>query len=144
MVRWTLFAGACLVALASGCAVDQGGDDYGSGSAELRGGRRCDSARRTYVSHDPGECALIRFTCAVGQTAFSDECGCGCETACTQTALCIIGYHWDDTSCSCVPDQGGGGPRCGDHHCGSGQVCCNSSCGICTPPGGFCTQQVCI
>jgi hypothetical protein len=33
--------------------------------------------------------------------------------------------------------------KCGAVTCGSGQVCCNASCGICTPPGGVCTQQVC-
>ena len=41
--------------------------------------------------------------------------------------------------------RGGGGPgvRCGDGRCGAGEVCCNASCGICTPPDGVCTQQVC-
>ncbi|KAL7559231.1 hypothetical protein ACA910_013120 [Epithemia clementina (nom. ined.)] len=28
--------------------------------------------------------------------------------------------------------------------CPVGQVCCNSSCGICTPPGGLCIQLACI
>jgi hypothetical protein len=32
---------------------------------------------------------------------------------------------------------------CGPTVCKVGDVCCNSSCGICTPPGGFCTMQVC-
>jgi hypothetical protein len=32
---------------------------------------------------------------------------------------------------------------CGPVTCPKGQVCCNSSCGICTPPGGFCTMQYC-
>jgi hypothetical protein len=27
--------------------------------------------------------------------------------------------------------------------CGQGLVCCNASCGICTEPGGVCTQQFC-
>lgn len=35
------------------------------------------------------------------------------------------------------------GPACGTATCASGQVCCNPSCGICTPPGGACTQQFC-
>jgi hypothetical protein len=38
---------------------------------------------------------------------------------------------------------GGGGVACGKAKCAGGQVCCNASCGICTPPGGVCTQQVC-
>lgn len=76
-----------------------------------------DDPTKTYVSHDPGQCALIRFACAENQTPFSDECGCGCQTT--------------------------AGEACGAVTCESGQVCCNASCGICTPPDGFCTQQVC-
>lgn len=37
----------------------------------------------------------------------------------------------------------GTGPACGSKTCPAGQVCCNASCGICTPPGYMCTQQVC-
>lgn len=38
----------------------------------------------------------------------------------------------------------GGGVQCGDTVCrGRRNTCCNASCGICTEPGGFCTQQVC-
>jgi predicted secreted protein len=33
--------------------------------------------------------------------------------------------------------------KCGSNVCAAGQVCCNASCGICTPPGGYCTQQAC-
>ena len=32
---------------------------------------------------------------------------------------------------------------CGDGFCPAGQVCCNDSCGICTEPGGYCTEQFC-
>ncbi len=32
---------------------------------------------------------------------------------------------------------------CGDVTCVPGEVCCNESCGICTPPGGVCIQTVC-
>lgn len=32
---------------------------------------------------------------------------------------------------------------CGSNMCRNGDVCCNESCGICAPPGGSCTQQVC-
>lgn len=32
---------------------------------------------------------------------------------------------------------------CGGNTCGPGTFCCNRSCGICAPLGGFCTQQVC-
>jgi hypothetical protein len=35
------------------------------------------------------------------------------------------------------------GVPCGPKTCAAGQVCCNASCGICTPPDGVCTQQLC-
>jgi hypothetical protein len=35
------------------------------------------------------------------------------------------------------------GLPCGTATCKNGDVCCNASCGICTPPGGACTQQIC-
>jgi hypothetical protein len=38
----------------------------------------CDVPGRTYVSRDPEQCATIRFVCAEGQSAFFDDCGCGC------------------------------------------------------------------
>ena len=31
-----------------------------------------------YVSTDPAACARLRFFCMAGETAFSNECGCGC------------------------------------------------------------------
>ncbi|HKQ69318.1 MAG TPA: hypothetical protein VJT73_08265 [Polyangiaceae bacterium] len=33
--------------------------------------------------------------------------------------------------------------QCGARTCPEGQVCCNSSCGLCTLPGGTCTQELC-
>lgn len=42
-------------------------------------------------------------------------------------------------------DAGPGGMRepCGPVTCDVGQVCCNSSCGICTPPGAGCVAIAC-
>jgi len=37
----------------------------------------------------------------------------------------------------------GPGDRCGNHFCPQGEVCCNESCGICTPPDGYCTREFC-
>lgn len=37
----------------------------------------------------------------------------------------------------------GTGAECGGKRCAPGEVCCNKSCGICTPPGGVCTQELC-
>lgn len=36
-----------------------------------------------------------------------------------------------------------GGQPCNQTVCGPNQFCCNHSCSICAPRGGFCTQQVC-
>jgi hypothetical protein len=35
------------------------------------------------------------------------------------------------------------GVTCGQNRCAAGEFCCNESCGICAPQGGFCTQQIC-
>ena len=35
------------------------------------------------------------------------------------------------------------GERCGPKTCAVGEVCCNESCGICTPPDGACIQLFC-
>lgn len=40
-------------------------------------------------------------------------------------------------------DQAFKGEACGNTVCGKGTFCCNASCSICAPNGGFCTQQFC-
>ncbi len=60
-----------------------------------------------------------------------------------------------DPTDDCDPNNGGadcigicigGTPpvTCGSVTCPSGQVCCNASCGICTPPGFGCIQIACL
>ncbi|HLD07494.1 MAG TPA: beta-propeller domain-containing protein, partial [Candidatus Peribacterales bacterium] len=34
-----------------------------------------------YISKDPDQCALVRFSCVEGTEAFSLSCGCGCKPA---------------------------------------------------------------
>jgi hypothetical protein len=36
------------------------------------------------------------------------------------------------------------GEACGHTHCQPDEVCCNDSCGICTPPGGLCPMIACV
>jgi hypothetical protein len=36
-----------------------------------------------------------------------------------------------------------GGQVCLDKICGDDEYCCNPTCGVCAPIGGFCTDQVC-
>jgi len=44
--------------------------------------KKCDynDPTRRYVSRDPNECPAILFFCNEGETAFFNECGCGCVT----------------------------------------------------------------
>jgi hypothetical protein len=42
------------------------------------------------------------------------------------------------------PIRPGTGEACGPARCASDQICCNESCGICTPRGGACTKQFCV
>jgi hypothetical protein len=95
------------------------------------------------------------------------DCGGLCE--CNALGLCVSGSVWDDSPdvCGCVPatnpcaatlcptgttcevmDGAGvcisdGTEACGSSTCAKGDVCCNPSCGVCTAPGMFCTQQAC-
>ena len=72
--------------------------------------------------------------------------------------LCPDGYSCvDDPSDRCDPDNGGAdcpgickqdkgkpvGEACNQVTCHAGDYCCNYSCSICAPEGGFCTQQIC-
>lgn len=57
-----------------------------------------------------------------------------------ETVLCKTGYSCKevDGKPTCVP-----GTRCGPNVCEVGEVCCNYSCGICTPPDGVCITLWC-
>jgi hypothetical protein len=98
---------------------------------------------------------------------------CGGMCVCNAMGLCVDGFVWDESPeiCGCVPVDGGDvhpcaavlcpvnstcelqngeavcvpadAQQCGNATCDAGQVCCNWSCGICTPPDGACTQQFC-
>jgi hypothetical protein len=79
----------------------------------------------------------------------SDSCdpargGADCSGVChcVENVLCVRGTHFDGSAavCACVPDDGS---ACGPTSCGEGMVCCNASCGICTPPGYACIQIAC-
>jgi hypothetical protein len=68
---------------------------------------------------------------------------CGGLCTCIETVACIRGSHFDSdpTVCACVPDQAP--VTCGKATCPTGQLCCNASCGVCTPPGFVCSQIAC-
>lgn len=77
---------------------------------------------------------------------------------CPAVPMCVEGMHpcaattcasgsrceSHDGQAQCIPvEPAGGGVACGRATCEPGMVCCNASCGICTPPDGVCTQQAC-
>jgi hypothetical protein len=62
--------------------------------------------------------------------------------------LALVGCHKGSGPSSGATSEGheqpaAQGPACGTIACAVGEVCCNASCSICTPPDGMCTQQVC-
>ena len=138
------------------CDPDEGGADCGGVCRREPRGACHRDRDRIYVSRDPDVCATVRFVCEVGQQAFFDHCGCGCEPAPLEqcgTVTCGPGLVCCNASCGiCTPPDGfciqiacepEVGVPCGPNTCAVGEVCCNASCGICTPPDGFCTQQFC-
>lgn len=64
------------------CEDVDGGEDRGHHGHPRKPGKpgKCKDDGRSYVSHDPNQCAAILFQCGDGQTAFFDECGCGCSS----------------------------------------------------------------
>jgi eight-cysteine-cluster-containing protein len=72
-----------------------------------------------YGCYSQASCGCVGHKCAFGRDAALARCLAGCK------------------------NQGGGGTPCGPATCAPGDVCCNASCGICTPPGGVCIQVVC-
>ncbi len=70
----------------------------------------------------------------VTQAALEAGCKVDCPK-CPKGAVCKLA----PCTVTCPPKA----TPCGNTVCKNGDVCCNASCGICTPPGGVCTQQAC-
>jgi hypothetical protein len=142
-----MFAAMFVGSLIVGCAasVDRGeGDNATSDESALKGGCRmwcpkcppnkvCPKIACHEICHgkDKTGVACGPNTCAAGDVCCNESCGictppggmCTqqfCEPSsgtCTQTALCIIGYTWDDKSCSCVPSAPSAGNCTTDADC---------------------------
>jgi hypothetical protein len=71
------------------------------------------------------------------------DCGGLCECNVGPLIDCAPDRVFDDSPgvCACVPLAQG--EACGPNTCAAGEVCCNASCGICTPPDGACIQIAC-
>ncbi|KAK1778021.1 hypothetical protein QBC45DRAFT_329337 [Copromyces sp. CBS 386.78] len=76
----------------------------------------------------------------------SVRCTYGCEVINNQ-AVCVEPPAEDLASDNALSPEADNtsvkGKKCGVATCGLGQECCNASCGLCVPIGGFCTQQIC-
>jgi hypothetical protein len=112
----------------------------------------------------PGHCGgFAGFTCDEGYVCdYAVEDGCGFADAlgtcvlrpdvCPAVVMPVCGCNGETYGNDCERLQAGVGlahdgpcesANCGLNVCGAGEYCCNESCGICAPEGGFCTQQVC-
>lgn len=65
---------------------------------------------------------------------------------CKRNETCVIRDNLISPGCPGCPEFIRCKQRetCGNTTCPENQVCCNPSCGICTPPGGGCTYQLCV
>ncbi|KAK0631198.1 hypothetical protein B0T14DRAFT_417318 [Immersiella caudata] len=86
--------------------------------------------------------------CASGLTCCNPSCGiCTApgmmctQQVCTEKPDPIVEPKPKPTKTPAPPK--GQGPKCGSARCDAGDVCCNDSCGICTPPGGACIMLYC-
>ncbi len=100
----------------------------------------------------PTQCGFA--VCQPGTECCNASCGICTPPgfACTQQACacapvacalaCQFGFKKGPDGCDlceCAPAP----VTCGNVTCGAGLVCCNASCGICTPPSGACIQVAC-
>lgn len=87
-------------------------------------------------------CAAVR--CASGYHCESAQGTASCvpDTNPCAAVLCMVGTECVVTNgeAACVPMQP---VACGKVICPAGQVCCNSSCSMCVPPGMSCIQIAC-
>jgi hypothetical protein len=108
---------ACVDDPSDDCDPERGGADCGGVCVAEEQATLCRlDPTKEYVSRDPAQCDTIRFMCEEGSHPFFDACGCGCQA----------------------------GVACGNAVCGAGEFCCNESCSICAPEGGYCTKQFCV
>jgi hypothetical protein len=86
----------------------------------------------------PGACASSQ-QCPQGQYCTVEDGECNRPPGCGPNDICPM-MCWGRCA---TKGAGAQRVRCGKKLCPSGQVCCNESCSICTPPDGFCTKQLC-
>ncbi len=142
--------GTCVDDPNDGCDTEQGGADCGGlcvcdQSESCKAGYLFDSSPEvcgcvTDPTLDP--CASVRCAAGTECQVIDGSAACVPTTSACAATLCPV-----DTTCQeidgaaqCVSN---GSLACGSSTCAEGTVCCNSSCGICTPPGFACIQIAC-
>ncbi len=130
----------CPAVYAPVCGAD--GQTYGNAceagcaEVEVEAEGTCDGAcpdpadpNVSYLSDDPGECALIDFACGGDARAFADDCGCGCIA--NDPAACGEGeiMHGNECLTLCDADEG-----CPD----------GTACGGCYPDPGCPECEICL
>ena len=96
------------------------------------------------VGQDEGSVDQVQQEATGGKLCLSsDECN-ACFYCTTETGDCLSPPNCKNQPCLAVCyGRCAKGSPCGDTLCHQGLECCNASCGICTEPGGYCTQQIC-
>ena len=95
--------------------------------------RRRAGGRRRRCSRAPSS-----GSCAAGEVCTTEDGVCNAPPGCGAAASPVPAVCYGN----CRPAKDG--PACGTVRCAAGMVCCNDSCGICTPPNGGCTKQICV
>ena len=95
--------------------------------------------RRPAPGAKPGACINTQ-QCPQGQYCTVEDGACERPPGCGPNDICPM-VCWG--KCATKGGAAGTRARCGKKLCPAGQVCCNESCGICTPPDGFFTKQLC-
>ena len=70
------------------------------------------------------------------------DCGGVCQCP-TIPPPCAYGTVWNPSPSVCACEPSVTPIQCGKNTCGTGEYCCNASCGMCAPRGAMCIQIAC-
>lgn len=155
-MQWTGWAVLLLGVAAGGCVPKSpaGESPDGVGASDPCAVVRCAAGTHCEASDGQAQCVADATGCATARceagthceevegqpVCFADEsAAAGCASL-----SCLAGTRCEvvDGVAQCISSEPAGA-ACGATTCPAGQVCCNASCGICTPPGGVCIQLAC-
>ncbi|HVR60776.1 MAG TPA: hypothetical protein VMU50_02705 [Polyangia bacterium] len=88
----------------------------------------------------PAKACASTASCGDGLVCTVDEGVCNPPPGCGPKMGCLAVCYGTCEPKKAPPPKG---EACGPKICDAGLTCCNPSCGICAPPGGACTKQLC-